>query len=701
MKKQILLTSFLVLAVMFSLSAISASDVNIADSDNIDLANDTAQISVPANLDYSSKGSTSGGNLLSVAADTDSLNDNDNAIMGQSIDEIYGANNNDSSTVKLEDTIKASDVTKYYKASTKYTATFTDNNGNALANTPVKIIVNNVTKNVTTNAKGVASLNVNLQPGTYKIIATNPSTNYQLTTNFKILTTIKANDITKVYADSKEFVATFLKSNGKPLAKKNIKFTIGGKSYTVKTDSKGVAKLSLTKLKSGSYKIVSYNNDGLTKVNNVTVLKYTTSKFQASDYLFTKKQTKKIKARLLNGLGYGIPGKVVKITINGKTYSKKTNSKGYVYLTLPKLNTGIFSVKYNFKGNSVYKSSAASKKVTVVLSKTKKLVEISSITSGAKKVYNTFLTKGIILDTVSTGGYKFTIHEFYYLMSKAIVQLGNSKTSHITAISNVKGPQSKCSDGVYAAAVTKSKYKAIAKNSVNYIVKNKRVPNYFNAVAGKIAFEDYVAISSRVLNYYHGHKELPNFASFVSPHKPNYKYFNASNKDNPYGLNGKKVWIDADGGSDAIKWELAKALKKLGWEVHVGDTYANAHYEDYFNTHPGYVLINIYNGFCAGTIRELASNSIQDLLKTKNVVCVPVFHTAGWTNPNGMKPYRYGDFSKYSAKKAWDDDFSVTDPSIKNVGQFLKTNNIKYCASPTCDLIVKQFLKGGYFASVA
>ena len=676
---------------MLSLSAISAGDTNVTDSNDVCLADD------------SSKEFISCDDILSAAADTGSLNDSDDAIIGQSLDfdEKYGAGSNDSSTVKLADTIKASDVTKYYKGSAKYTATFTDNNGKALANTTVKIIVNNVTKNVKTNAKGVASLKVNLQPGTYKITATNPSTNHTLTTKFKILSTIKAKEISKVYTDSRKFSATFLKSNGKPLAKKNVKFNIGGKNYTVKTDANGVAKLSLNKLKPGSYKIISYNTDGLTKINNVTVVKSTTSKLEASDYTFIKKQTKKIKARLLNGLGYGIAGKVVKITIKGKTYSKKTDGKGYVYLTLPALNTGIFSVKYNFNGNSVYKSSKASKEVAVVLSKTKKLVEISSITSGAKKVYNTFLNKGTIVKTVATGGYRFTIHEFYYLMSKAIVQLGNSKTSHITAISNVQGPKSQCTDGVYSAAVTKSKYKAIAKNSVEYIAKNKRVPNYFNAVAGKIAYEDYVAISSRVLNYYHNNKELPNFASFISPKKPNYHYFNSSNKDNPYGLNGKRVWIDADGGSNAIKWELANALKKLGWEVHVGDTYANAHYEDYFNAYPGCVLITIYNGFCAGTIRELASNSIQSLLKTKNVVCVPVFHTAGWTNPDGMKPYRYGDFSKYSAKRAWDDDFSVTDPSIKNVGQFLKTNNIKYCASPTCDLILKQFLKGGYFASVA
>ena len=172
------------------------------------------------------------------------------------------------------------------------------------------------------------------------------------------------------------------------------------------------------------------------------------------------------------------------------------------------------------------------------------------------------------------------------------------------------------------------------------------------------------------------------------------------NGENPYGLPGKKVYIDADGGSDSMKWQLAAALEAAGWEVTVGDTYSNAHYEDYFNVPQDYVLITIYNGFCAGTIRELASSSIQNVLKSKNVVCVPVFETGDWTNPQGMAPYRYGDFSGYSASRAWDDGFSSTDPSISDVDEFLYSNNIKYCAYPTVDGILDQFLQGGYFASV-
>ena len=172
---------------------------------------------------------------------------------------------------------------------------------------------------------------------------------------------------------------------------------------------------------------------------------------------------------------------------------------------------------------------------------------------------------------------------------------------------------------------------------------------------------------------------------------------NTSN--NPYGNKAKKVWIDADSGSGTTKNNLANALRKKGWTVHVGGTGPGYHYSDYFNVTKDYqCLITIYNGFCAGTIREAYSSRIQNVLKKKGVVLIPCFITSGWTNPRGMKPYRYGDFSGYNASRAWDDNFSSGNPSIKNVGAWLKNNNAKYLCYPSVDGLVTQFLAGGYFA---
>jgi hypothetical protein len=167
---------------------------------------------------------------------------------------------------------------------------------------------------------------------------------------------------------------------------------------------------------------------------------------------------------------------------------------------------------------------------------------------------------------------------------------------------------------------------------------------------------------------------------------------------NPFNNKKKKAWINADGGSNGMKNALARQLQKNGWKVHIGATYSNAHYSDYWNVSKDYsVYITIYNGFCAGTIREAYSSKIQNVLRKKGVQLVVVFDTASWNNARGMKPYKYGDFSKYSVHRAWDDNFSSGDPSIKNVEKWFKKQKAVYCASPTASQVMKQFNAGGYF----
>ena len=121
--------------------------------------------------------------------------------------DVYGAS--DVSSLDVYKTVTAKDVTKYYKGSTKYTATFFDSKGNVLNNTKVKITVNGKTYTRSTIVNGVDSLAIYLKPGTYKVYAYNPVTSFNLTSTFKVLTTIKASNMNKVYTDKKKFAAKF------------------------------------------------------------------------------------------------------------------------------------------------------------------------------------------------------------------------------------------------------------------------------------------------------------------------------------------------------------------------------------------------------------------------------------------------------------------------------------------------------------
>jgi transglutaminase-like putative cysteine protease len=422
LNKKILLTLLILLAAVLTVGAISASDVNVTDSYATDLVDDTSDVSVPlentadsseisvssdSNVDNdSSKVSLSSEEVLesedSNTLSTDSaINDtlsSDNGVAAVSASNKDAAgDSNVSSKIDVSKSVTAKDVTKYYKGSTKYTATFLDEYGKALANSNVKITVNGVAYTKKTNAKGVVSFTVNLKPGTYKVVAANPATGYSLTTTFKVLSTIEASDISKVYTDSRKFSAKFLKSNGKALANKYVKFRINGKTYKVKTDSKGVAKLSLKTLKKGTYKITSYNADGLSKTNKVKVVKSVATSLTTSTYTFLKSDSKTVKVKLLNKFGYAPgKGKVIKFKINGKTYSKKTNSNGIASLKLPSLKKGSYTVKYTFAGNAFYKKSTASDRVVVITTKnpTFTVKSPTTFTSGSSSTFKVAVTAG-------------------------------------------------------------------------------------------------------------------------------------------------------------------------------------------------------------------------------------------------------------------------------------------------------------------
>ena len=448
MNKKILHTMLLALILIFSVSAVQASDVNITDSDTLSADEEHVAVESSASDDelesvYSNTLSTNNEDaslkadiknqteITSQTTDTYykgsysvTLKDSNssNVLVNKTVnliinnvkytantdnngiasvvlslnpgkysvtayfegDDTYEASDNFTSAVNVLSTVKASDITKYYKGSTQYSATFLDSQGNVLANRYVAIAVNGKSYKVKTDAKGVAKLSVNLKPGTYKVVSTDPITGYKLSTTFKILSTISGTATTKkVAGDSKKFTATFLKSNGKALAKKYIKIKLKGKTYKVKTNSKGKATLSLKNLKKGTYKVICYNNDGLSKTFKIKVYNKVSTKFTTSLYTFLKRDSKKIKVTLKNSLGYApTKGKIIKIKINGKTYTKKTNSKGAVYLKLPSLKKGVYTVKYKFSGASHYKATSASNKVIIITTKNAALTVKSTTSFG-------------------------------------------------------------------------------------------------------------------------------------------------------------------------------------------------------------------------------------------------------------------------------------------------------------------------------
>ena len=434
MNKKIILSVFFVLLLFLSASAIHASDDNtteLNDADNIlidenQIPADTGNVKNQTELTPQSTNSYGYYNLILKDSNSNAtlknktikftLNNvnytattNSNGVASVNLnvkpgnylvsayfngDSEYGSVNQTSS-VKVLATIKASDISKYYKGSEKYTATFYDYRGNVLANRQVSITVNGKTYSKKTNSKGSVSLAVDLKPGTYKVTTTNPSTGYKLTTTFKILSTIQASNLKKVAGDSKKFSAKFFKSNGKPLAKQYVKLKINSKVYKVKTNSKGEINFSLKSFKKGTYKVICYNKDSLTKTNKIYIYSIATTKLSTSFYNFLKDDEKVIKVGLTTNLDDDSNvGKIIKIKINGKTYSKKTDSDGFACLNVSNFNKGLYSVEYSYAGNKYFKAAKATNLVTILNGTIPKLT-VKSTTSfgyGAGTLFKVKLT---------------------------------------------------------------------------------------------------------------------------------------------------------------------------------------------------------------------------------------------------------------------------------------------------------------------
>ena len=162
-------------------------------------------------------------------------------------------------------------MTKYYKGSTGYKVRAYGKDGKPVgAGKTVSIKVNGKTYKVKTNKKGYATLAINLKPGKYTIKAT--YNKYSVTNKIVVKTTLITKNLSKKKSKTTKYQAKLLNGNGKVLKGKKITFKFKGKTYTAKTNKKGIATITIkSALKVGKYKI--YTKYGKLKNTNVITIK--------------------------------------------------------------------------------------------------------------------------------------------------------------------------------------------------------------------------------------------------------------------------------------------------------------------------------------------------------------------------------------------------------------------------------------------
>ena len=172
-------------------------------------------------------------------------------------------------TVLVKSTILGNDTTLYFLNGTSYVAKFLDSDGNALANTTVKFNINGVFYTRVTDEKGMASLNIRLDPNSYIITAYNPVTGEQRANEVTVLPRIIAEDLSMKYLDGSSFNATLVDGQGKAVTGVNITFNVNGVFYHKTTDANGVARLNI-RLMPGDY-IITSTYDKCWASNKITI----------------------------------------------------------------------------------------------------------------------------------------------------------------------------------------------------------------------------------------------------------------------------------------------------------------------------------------------------------------------------------------------------------------------------------------------
>ncbi|KZX11143.1 papain family cysteine protease [Methanobrevibacter oralis] len=252
-------------------------------------------------------------------------------------------------------TLSRSNLTVYYKSGV-LTLILKDYYTNPIADALISINK----KTLKTNKYGIVKFNLDLNVGLHELTAYFQGKGDYLSSNsksiIKVLSTIKANDLSRGYNSAYDYKATFLDSKGKLLTNKKVSFIINNKKYHVKTDSKGVGILKI-KLVRGNYIIKSINPQTGEKISKILkIIPRLKENKNVANY-FGSKTIYKVRAYGDNGkvLGSGVS---ITFKINSKTYKIKTDKKGYATLKI-KLKTSKYTI------TSVYKGFKVVNKITI------------------------------------------------------------------------------------------------------------------------------------------------------------------------------------------------------------------------------------------------------------------------------------------------------------------------------------------------
>ena len=408
-----------------------------------------------------------------------------------------------------ENKFTASDMKMNYNDGSKFSVKFTDNNGKVLSGKSIRFILNNQNYYSNTNSKGIATLAIgDLKPGTYKIkflYSTLGESDYNygyrdIVIN-KLPAKLAAKDLSMKYNDGSEFKVKVKDSSGNILKKTAVKFEVNGKTYTEKTDAKGIAKLKIS-LPVGYYSIKSSVSTSLYEGSLTKHILVEGSKFVASKLNAKAGKTVCYSVKLVNGKDKPIKGATVKFAINGKKYTRTTDSSGIAKVKVGTFKHGKYKIQY------AYGNAAKGASVINVIGK----LSIQQIVTASKNLQSYVEKNHNLPSTVNIGCLAYTTADYLYLASKVIGYLKTNKNLD-APYKSIKSPSK---PGAASNMGNLNNYLAVAKSVVKTADTKGQMPNYVSSSVGDIGYKGVVYAFARVLAYYGSHNSLPDSIAIKS-----------------------------------------------------------------------------------------------------------------------------------------------------------------------------------------
>ena len=268
-----------------------------------------------------------------------------------------------------------------------------DANGNPISNANISYLINNteVIPVLVTDENGNAQIN-DLTGNNYITLIYGGNNNYLGTNSSKyvvmvpkperIASQIISSDFKQTAVDYYKgerggyFVVALKDSEGNALAGKHISIGFNGKVYNRTTDENGSARLQINLANAGVYTFATAflgddECNGSFVVNKITVTKKSST--------ITVKGTQPVKVRSYRTLTFNLKGvkaidkssyvnaigRTLKVTVNGKTYTLKTDKNGKATLKVRFTKAGTYTIKTAFAGDGTFNAKTMNSKITV------------------------------------------------------------------------------------------------------------------------------------------------------------------------------------------------------------------------------------------------------------------------------------------------------------------------------------------------